>query len=170
MKQELIDEIKKGYEISTNKIKERRTNFLSQESINTYDKALDKEINKVLNNNKINNTNGILMYISELKYEIYKVLFGDEIDILEYDNDTIYALYIDIESNEKYFVKKEEQKEFEEEHKIIVPYKNPNCNAGWNHYRNMQGLEVIRREFIKETFYNKQEKAAKHLIKKYQVK
>ena len=69
--------------------------------------------------------------------------------------------------NTKYFVKKEEQKTFEETHNVVVTYKNPNCNLGWNHDRNIQGLNDIRNEFIKESFYNDQEEVVAQLIKKY---
>lgn len=190
MKQELIDSIKREYKditkmIETNfieeqqefttpgrkeeikRIREKHSHWVASEDVDINDYVLDEAINSTIKNKDIGNTNKVLMYISELQYETYSKLFKDEIEIEENDPSTVYLLYMDIEDNTKYFVKKEEQKTFEETHNVVVTYKNPNCNLGWNHDRNIQGLNDIRNEFIKESFYNDQEEVAAQLIKKY---
>lgn len=190
MKQELLNSIKREYEditkmVETNfseeeqefttpgrkekirRIKDKHSCWLTSEDVDINDQVLNEAISSTIKNKDIGETNKLLMYISELQYETYSKLFKDEIDIEENDPSTVYLLYMDIEDNTKYFVKKEDQKSFEDMHDVIVAYKNPNCNAGWNHDRNMQGIEDIRNEFIKDSFYNDQDEAAAQFIKKY---
>lgn len=188
MKQELIDDIRKDYEdmsrmVETEfseakeesvsrerkekikKVEDMYLDWLSSENLDIDDCILDEAIYENTKGQEIGETNKILMYISEMHYQTFMQLFG----LNKGDNnpEEVYILYIDIENNDKYFVKKQNQKEFEKNNKVIVTYKNPEVNQGWNFDRNFHNLPVIRREFIRSTMYNKQEKAAKQFIKRY---
>lgn len=191
MKQELLDSIKKDYEdynkmIETN-FKETEEEFITpgrlkrvngirkkyrywvtSEDVDINDNVLDEAINSNLESAELGETNKLLMYISELQYDTYKSLFGNGFSLPNVDEEDNYILYMDIEDNTKYFIKKEFQEEFEKRHNVIVMYKNPNCNAGWNFDRNMEILKEIRREFIRSAMSNEQEEVAKQFVKKYQ--
>ena len=193
MKQELLDTIKSHYEDYTKMVE---TNFeelkkdfvtpgrkkvlehIEKEYLNWVEKEenideciLVEAIKTVIRdeNNKeidLGETNEILMYISELEYETYALIL--KLDMTDKNPKEVFILYMDIENKKMYFVKKENQEEFEKEHKIIVRYKNPNCNAGWNFDRNYEDLPYARREFIKDAIYNGQEEATIQFVKKYQ--
>ena len=190
MKQELLDSIKKDYEdykkmVETNfseaednmitpgrlrrieKVKEKYSTWVGLRDKNIYDCILDEAIYNNLKEKNLGKTNGILMYISEFPYDIFLKLFNNIYELPESKNNDVYILYIDIEDYTKYFIPKELQKEFEKKHNVIVTYKNPNCNNGRIYDRNMEGLEEIRREFIRSAMYVKQEEAAKVFVKKY---
>lgn len=191
MKQELLDNIKKDYSdyskmVETNfkemdeefitpgrykrvsSIREKYGHWVNSEDIDVHDYILEEAISNNLEDAEIGDTNKILMYISELNYDTYKKLFKDELNLEKADPESIYILYMDIEDNTKYFILKEYQERFEKTHNVIVRYKNPNCNAGWNFERNIEGLEDARREFIKGALSNNQEEAANQYVKKYQ--
>ena len=191
MKQELIDSIKKDYEdynkmIETNfkeaeeefitpgrlkrvnSIREKYGNWVTSEDMDINDYVLDEAINNNLQDKELGDTNKLLMYIAELQYDTYKALFRDRFSLPNADEEDTYILYMDIEDNTKYFIKKDFQEEFEKKHKIVVMYKNPNCNAGWNFDRNMELLNGVRREFIKDAMYTEQEEVAKQFVMKYQ--
>ena len=192
MKQELLDSIKSHYEDYKVMVK---TDFseLQDEMITPgrkklvenikalHDQCIEKEIDvddtilseaiKVVlgtNDNKktkTGKTNGILMYMGKFEYETYAKLMNLELGN-KYPNKE-YILYMDIENNKMYFVTKEKQEKFEQTHNVIVTYKNPNCNDGWNFERNYQYLPDIRREFIKKAMYLGQEESSIQFIKKY---
>lgn len=191
MKQELLDNIKKDYSdyskmVETNfkemdeefitpgrykrvsSIREKYGHWVNSEDIDVHDYILEEAISNNLEDAEIGDTNKILMYISELNYDTYKKLFNGELNLEKADPESIYILYMDIEDNTKYFILKEYQERFEKTHNVIVRYKNPNCNAGWNFERNIEGLEDARREFIKGALSNNQEEAANQFVKKYQ--
>ena len=193
MEQKLIDGIKKEYEdisklVSTNfaeeeeefktaerakeieEIRLKHSHYVTSEDIDVYDYILSDVTDEQLRNAEIGNTNKILMYISKLNYDTYKILFKDEIEVENAKSDDIFILFMDIEDNKKYFIREENYLEFIKTHNVIVPSNNLNINPGGNHYRNMQNLENIRKEFIKEAIYSNQEEAANQLIKKYQYK
>lgn len=191
MKEELLKNIKKEYDdisqlVKTNfaeldqefvtpgrlkeieRIRKQHSHWVTSEDIDIYDQILSEVINKNTKDDNIGKTNRILMFISELNYDTYTKLFSEEINIEEAQPEDTYILYMDIEDNSKYFVKKENQAEFEASNNVIVPFKtNPNISAGWNHDRNIQRVEEIRNEFIKNSLYAPQEEAASQLIKKY---
>lgn len=191
MKQELLESIKKDYEdylkmVESNfkelddefitpgrlkrveKIREKHSYWITSEDVDIYDYILDEAIDNNLVDNEIGNTNKVLMYIAELTYNTYNKLFKKELELPKMNPEYTYVLYMDIEDNSKYFIPKEYQKEFEESHNVIVTYKNPNCNAGWNFDRNIEGIKEVRREFIKQAMHEEQEEVAKEFIKKYQ--
>ena len=156
-----------GRKEKINRIKEKHIHWLTSEDVDINDYVLDEAINLALKNKEIEETNKILMYISKLQYETYSVLFKDEVNVDDKNPEKVYVLYMDIEDNTRYFVEEEKQEEFERTHNVIVTTKNPNMNAGWNYDRNIQNIEEIKKEFIKEAFYSSQEEAASQLIKKY---
>jgi hypothetical protein len=194
MKQEIIDNIIKDYkdykkmvendfqelneEFTTpgrikrvSKIKEKHESWVTSEDIDINDNILDEAINSNLVGTEVGDTNKVLIYISELTYDTYKKIFKDELEMSCTNPNAIYVLYMDIEDNSKYFIQKEYQEEFEKSHNVIVKYKNPNCNAGWNFDRNYYDeVKEARREFIIGTMENTQEDAAKELIMKYNKK
>lgn len=192
MKQELLDKIKEQYEDYSKMVKtdfeeakeksiteERKKKIKWIENICYYeeqagkttdDTILEEAIASVIRDEKdeidLGKTNKILMYISEMQYGTYQKLLG--VKFKGINPKEIYVLYMDIESKEKYFIKKDVQEEFEKRHKVIVTYKNPNCSNGMNYERNYYGIQFIRRNFIKEAMYSGQEEATKQLVKKYQ--
>ena len=101
-----------------------------------------------------------------MRYGTFAKLFNFPTDNINPED--IYILYMDIESDEKCFISKDNQKSFESTNDVVVMYKNPNCNQGCNFDRNIEGLQSARREFIKDAFYTEQEEAARQFIKKYQ--
>lgn len=191
MKQELIDSIKKDYEdynkmIETNfketeeefitpgrlkrvnSIREKYGNWVTSEDMDINDYVLDEAINNNLQDKELGDTNKLLMYIAELQYKTYRILFEEEIKVPNVKDEDTCILYMDIENNEKYFVKKENQEEFEKTHNVIVMYKNPNCSLGHNYDRNIELLNDAKREFIREAMYTEQEEVAKQFVMKYQ--
>ena len=189
MKQEIIDSIKEDYEDITKMIETKfseekdesitlaRYNKLRRleefhwhsesSGIDSSEFALEEAIASNFSVSDTGETNKILMYISELDYDTYKKLFKEEMK--DKDPNTVYILYMDIEDETKYFVRKENQEEFEKTHQVIVTYKNPEVNAGWNFERNYYGLQFIRRNFIRKAMYSTQEETAKQFVKKYPV-
>lgn len=153
-----VDEIRKKYD----------THWVTSEDMNINDYALDEAISNHIASIEEKDTNRILMYISELKYDTYKKVFDKGFDLPNAEEKDTYVLYMDIEDNTKYFIKKDFQEEFEKKHDVVVMYKNPNCNAGWNFYRNMELLSDARREFIRDAMYQNQDEAVKQFIKRYQ--
>ena len=117
-------------------------------------------------NVEIKETNGILSYINEAPYEKYQKLFGKRIADVP-DPEEIYILYIDIETKQKYFVKKSNRKEFEESHNIIVPYQSAWCDPDVDFERNYTTVFLKRNEFIKEAIYSNQEIATKRVLERY---
>jgi len=191
MKKELLDSIKKDYKdyskmVETNfkemdeefitpgrfkrvnNIREKYGHWVNSEDIDVYDYILEEAINNNIIDAEVGDTNKILMYISELSYDTYRKLFEGGLELPKADPESIYVLYMDIEDNTKYFILKDYQEEFEKTHNVIVRYKNPNCNAGWNFERNIEELEAARKEFIKGAIHSEQEEAAKQFVKKYQ--
>ena len=189
MKQEIIDSIREEYEDITKMVKTefreakdesitlarynklRRLEELHWHSetsgIDSSEFALEEAIASNFSVSDTGGTNGILMYISELGYDTYKRLFPEEME--GKDPSSMYTLYMDLEDETKYFVKSSDKEEFEKTHQVIVTYKNPEVNAGWNFERNYYGLQFIRRNFIRKAMYSTQEEAAKQFVKKYPV-
>lgn len=194
MKQELLDSIIRDYKdfskmVETNfeeendkditpgrlkrieKIRNKHVYWIDSDELSIYDNILNEAIDNNIEGVEIGETNKILLYISELNYDTYMSLFKEDYELPKTSTNSTYILYMDIEDNSKYFIQKEYQKEFEETHNVIVKYKNPNCNAGWNFDRNYyEEIKEVRREFIKSTMESSQEEAAKVLLKKYQEK
>ena len=170
MREDLLESIKGQYEkksamISTGKDKE--SGLTVSEDIDVTNTILGQTITKELSEENIGSTNGILMYISELEYSTYKILFGKELNKKEKNPKAIYVLYMDIENNKKYFIKKSKSKDFEKKHNIVRLGKNGVVNDGWNHTINMNGVAEVRQEFIGTAMYSGQQEAAKQIEKKY---
>lgn len=189
MRQDIIDDVRKDYEdigkmIATNfsemddkdvtvgrykkirKIKNLYWQWLS-ENLDIDDCVLKKAIKDNRADEYIGKTNNILMYIAEMHYGTYEKLF--DLNELNRNPDELYVLYVDIENEHRYMVKKEEQEEFEKTHQVIVTYKNPNVNAGWNFEKNYDEIQSVKNEFIRQAMYSTQEEATKQFIKKYPV-
>lgn len=153
------------------KIKEKHNSiWLNSEEMSIYDYALDEAINNNIGGKELDETNKILMYISELPYDTYLKLIEEKEEIPVVNEDEILILYMDIENNKKYFVPLEEKEEFEKTHNVIVMYKTPNCNPGGIYSRNTILIDEVRREFIRDAMYGDQEEVAKQLLKKYEEK
>lgn len=188
MKQEIIDSIKEEYEdivkmIETNfseskdenitvarykKLKKIEECYWLESSLVGRDSdnfAMYEALRAKFKASEVEETNNILMYISEMDYSTYLRLFREEMK--GKDPNTSYVLYMDIEDETKYFIKSSDKEEFEKTHQVIVPYKNPDVSSGWNFERNYYGLKFIRSYFIKKAMYSNQEEATKQLIKKY---
>ena len=189
MRQDIIDDVRKDYEdmgkmISTNfsemddkdvtvgryrkirKFKNLYWQWLS-ENLDIDDCVLKKAIKDNRADEYIGKTNNILMYIAEMHYGTYEKLF--DLNELNRNPDELYVLYVDIENEHRYMVKKEDQEEFEKTHQVIVTYKNPNVNAGWNFEKNYDEIQSVKNEFIRKAMYSTQEEATKQFIKKYPV-
>lgn len=153
------------------KIKHKHEYWIDSEELSIYDNVLDEAINNSIEGKEIGETNKILLFISELDYDTYRALLEDDQELPVSNVNTTYILYMDIEDNSKYFIEKEKQKEFEDTHNVIIKYKNPNCNAGWNFHRNYyNGIKEAKRDFIRSAMELSQEEAAKEFVKKYKEK
>ncbi len=171
MREDLLKSIKGKYEkksamISTGKDKE--SGLTVSEDMDVTETILGQTITEeLLKEENIGSTNGILMYISELEYATYKLLFGKELNKKEKNPKAIYVLYMDIENNKKYFIKKSKSEDFEKKHNVVRLGKNGVVNDGWNHTRNMKGVAEVRQEFIGTAMYEGQEEGVKQIVKKY---
>ena len=150
-----------------NEVRDTHPEYVVSEDVDVTRSILDDVIEAQLDEKNVGKTNGILVYISELEYGIYKKMFKDELSQRERNPRIKYVLYIDIENNQKYFVRKCDSKKFEEKHTVVRFKDNPGVNVGWNHDINMRKVSKVRREFIGTAMYEGQKEGVKQIVKKY---
>ena len=165
MREDLLKSIKEKYEKTS--ANPESGEFVVSEDVDVTGAILDRTITEELLGENVGSTNGILMYISELEYLTYKLLFGKELNKKEKNPKAIYVLYMDIENNKKYFIKKSKSKDFEKKHNVVRLGKNGVVNDGWNHTTNMNRVREVRQEFIGTAMYDGQKESAKQIVKKY---
>ena len=150
-----------------NEVRDTHPEYVVSEDVDVTSRILADVIETQLDEKNVGITNGILVYISELEYRIYKKMFKDELSQKERNPRIKYVLYMDIENNQKYFVRKRDSKKFEETHTVVRFKDNPGVNVGWNHDINMRKVSKVRREFIGTAMYEGQEEGVKQIVKKY---
>lgn len=133
--------------------------------ISQDDWILSLAIDENLENENIDETNNILMYINEFPYNKHRRLHKSDLE--DIDSEDIYILYLDIENRKKYFVRKEDREEFEKTHSVIVPYQSEIDDQSVNYEINNYKTFFVRRDFIRYAMSTSQEEAKKITLEKY---